>query len=503
MGFAWHKLIPRRLSATVECPPPCTDTGTYTQSIDAVCSPPSPAGTQLCGAFDFDYTYGGEMCGGKEVLGNTGIRTNPGAPIELRLNSPLGCAGENSSTAQLQSVQSGSDLCYMGQYPPQQFYYYRTPNSPSSTPAQIQSQRLCMKFKTLTVPDRAMVLSGRNRYKYGGWGVEASCNSTRPLFWSDSNVGFTGIEQAEESLSREWPLPNSILNLPLFGANSSANPSAPISPCSDGSCSSPDSCFGIRANTGTGHYGRSDQGNGKGYYSFQCFNPMSFFYDAINYHPVPTCSVWSLVQAIWSIIRQISGNEAQFRSDNPTVAAAFNNLLAANPSGTTVDKSNVRHYLEAFADEIAQLGFSFTIPNVFLWDKDAYIAAGTNEDKWKHIYVVGNANVIFDSQCTSTAPGTNGFVFYLDEVSHDETYGSTGNARLVLFYGCNAGFATNPNSEASMSITTMNCAGTYNPKTGTFSTPCDECPNEDLDLTTTKCYHIGYSTNCDYPWEDL
>jgi hypothetical protein len=450
--------------------------------------------------YDQEWEIGGANCGGKPVLVG-GVRTNPGAPIELRLNVPLECTAPNSSALQ-GLVPTGFGTCYMGGDPSRQYYYYRTPNSPSSTPTSFAFEKLCLKYGTFTIPDRVMVISGRNRYKYGGWGVEVDCNGTMPLFWDDA--GGTGIKQAELALSRSWPAENSVLDLPLFGADTSSNPATPPAPCSDGSCSDP-SCFSIRANTGIGHYGASNLGNGNGYYSFQCFNPQCFYDQGLaSSRPVPTCSVWSLLRAIWDQVRQLEANEATFRANQTAITSAFNNLFAADPSGTVSGKSNVRHHLEAFSTELLNLGFSFVIPNVFLWDKTAYNAASTNADKWKHIYIVGNANVIFDSQCTATAPGRNGFVIYLDEVSHDPTYGSSANARLISFFGCNSGYASNPNSEAYMEISTMNCVPAFNPKKGVYNTPCEDCMNEDLSYNTdTKCYHIGYSSNCDFNWSDF
>jgi hypothetical protein len=94
-----------------------------------------------------------------------------------------------------------------------------------------------------------------------------------------------------------------------------------------------------------------------------------------------------------------------------------------------------------------------------------------------------------------------GFVIHLDEVVHDPTYGSTGNARLVGFFGCNASNGNNPNSNAYFGISTMNCVPTQNPKTGVFATYCDECANEGIiDLNVNSCYHYGYDSDCSVSW---
>lgn len=509
MGFAWHKLIPRHPSVPSVCPPPCIDVDGWVESIDSVCAPERPNGTQPCAVFNpVSYPTGGLQCGGEPVLGG-GQRNNPGGPLELRLNVPLNCTAPNA--ADIHNSLSMAQRCEMGAASvTRQFYYYRTPNSPSSLPTQIASEKICLKFNPFSIPDRLMVISGRNRYKYGGWHVDPSCAAAGeeggpPNIWDVVDVGGTGIKQAETlSLGRPWPLPNSVLNLPLFGANESVNPSVPPTPCGSGACTDP-SCFSVRSNTGTGHYGRSDQGNGKGYYSFQCFNPMGFVGD----NSLPTCSVWSLVQALWYQAWSPYGNEISGRTAYPNTWTAFSNLLAANPSESTSDKSNVAHHLDLFANALASFvdapGITTALPNVFLWDKDAYVAASTNEDKWKHIYIVGNANVIFDTQCMlgSGSAGSSdryGFVIHLDEVAHDPTFGSTGNARLLGFFGCNPSNASNANSSAYFELTTMNCVPSYNPKKGVYSTYCDECANEGVDLVENECYHQGYSPNCNFTW---
>lgn len=505
MGFAWHKLIPRHPSTPSVCPPPCIDTGGWVTSISSICAPQNPNGTVACATFDLvDYPTGGLQCGGKPVLVG-GYRTNPGAPIELRLNAPLDCTAPNDPALS----GSNNQKCDMGSAGVDlQYYYYRTPNSPSSPPAKIDFEKLCLKFNPYAIPDRLMVISGRNRYKYGGWGVDPSCGVAGeeggpPSLWDTVIVGGTGIRQAEESLGRSWPLPNSVLNLPLFGANTSANPSTPPSPCSDGACSDP-SCFSTRGNDGTGHFGRSDQGNGKGYYSFQCFNPMGF-YGGGPFTSIPTCSLWSLIQAIWFQAWQGADESDAKTTIYPNTWTAVSNLLNADPSQLTSGKSNVRHYLDALVAAMqGEFLSSVIFPNVFLWDRDAYVAASTNEDKWKHIYTVGNGNVVFDTQCMLGLGGINdlyGFVIHLDEVVHDPTYGSTGNARLVGFFGCNASNGNNPNSNAYFGISTMNCVPTQNPKTGVFATYCDECANEGIiDLNVNSCYHYGYDSDCSVSW---
>jgi hypothetical protein len=82
------------------------------------------------------------------------------------------------------------------------------------------------------------------------------------------------------------------------------------------------------------------------------------------------------------------------------------------------------------------LGANFLFPNIFLWDEPLFTPA-TTEDRWKHLFLIGNANILQDSSCS----GHHGYSidadppcerhparhhFTLDECSH----GSTGTIRL-------------------------------------------------------------------------
>ena len=192
-------------------------------------------------------------------------------------------------------------------------------------------------------------------------------------------------------------------------------------------------------------------------------------------------------------------------SNYPNTYNAWNDLLNSDPAVTNTNSkaSNVRHYLDNLAYNILiDIGHEFTIPNVFLWDPDGYDAATTNQDKWKHIYIIGNANVIFDTHCMSTGNPKNGYgyVFYLDEVTHDSEIGSTGNARVILFHGCsqNTDFNTNQSSTMSFSLEKQAC-GYLN------ETRCQRCTNEgNISHTLMGCYYLGHSEGfyadyyCDY-----
>jgi hypothetical protein len=345
-----------------------------------------------------------------------------------------------------------------------------------------------------------------------------------PILWDDP-VGGCGLKQFEISLGREWPLPNSVLNLPLFGADE-----APISPpssnpgkCGDGACDNGE-CFTVTDNDGTGHFGTQTLGNGKGYYSFQCFNPMGYcdaFVNGSEYEnkpkSIPTCSIWSFANAIWNRAWRFGAygaNEGEEIAYPNPVYLPFTRLLAADPSGlTNGGESNVTAYLRELKNGMFNHDEpqSVIMPNVFLWDRENYILAADNASKWKHIYFIGNANVIFDTQCMfgtffNTLPYSEqdsyGFVIHLDEVSHDATYGTSGNARLFGFYGCNKDEPFNLGSKANFGLKTMDCAILNDNPKGGVSNYCAECANENpsglgkLGGANDNCYHIGHSEDC-------
>ena len=564
MGFAWHKLVPKK--ELIQCPPPCDFTYETSYSDTTfpitICPPfdpfnPNPGGVQACANFPgMTAVYGGAACGDKEVLEFT-FRLNPGGPLEMRLNVPFTCSGNNDPNfGAIRPVEGNLNGCEMGTVSiSQQYYYYRTPNSPSATPTQIASTKLCLKYNPFTVADRFMIISARNRYKYGGWHVDPSCPTAGdantfgpPILWDDPSpdIAFPsgcGIKQFEQALGRPWPLANSVLNLPLFGATEAPlSTSQPTGKCGDGACDNGE-CFAVTQNDGTGHFGVQTaglSGSGKGYYSFQCFNPMGYttaWVQGSVYEEkpksIPTCSIWSFVHAIWSRSwkagwysdEQAFPNQSEEingagQGPNP-VYAPYAALLQADPSGlTNVDQnggeSNVTAYLRALQEgmEAHQVSQSVIMPNVFLWDRDAYITENTNSNKWKHIYFIGNANVIFDTQCmvgtfNVADPTPNysqqdeyGFVIHLDEVAHDPAYGTSGNARLFGFYGCDPENPSNLSSKTNFGLKTMDCALTLGSPKGGANNYCEECANVDSGLgqiggnTLNKCYHIGHQEDC-------
>ena len=190
----------------------------------------------------------------------------------------------------------------------------------------------------------------------------------------------------------------------------------------------------------------------------------------------PTCSVWSLIKSVYArVLKAITTNgvvtanlvedadESWFRNTAfPNFSTAVTDALSDNPAGTRNGTSNVQYHLARIANALYVDSesflflntsdpkvLSFTFPNVFLWDKNAYLAATTNEQRWQNLFIVGNGNVLFDSASAAiTGPAYSGnstdyqdyrsFVFTLDEVTHNKTETvtpSTNHARLVIFNG--------------------------------------------------------------------
>lgn len=525
MAFSWHKLIPTGKA----CPDPIVCTRDVWQT-GSICIDPCPengtpnnpggAGPQICQlTCQNGVSIQGTGCPDFSLMSQSSVDVTPGCPREIRISGGiLPCDAENLRTNVATDFTNNgllSDPADPGTWNAQFGFYYRTPNSPSATPSRFEFSPICMRFNTLEIHDRLMLISGRNRYRYAGWGVDPTYNSTSgltgiPKFWHNTIAGQTGLSQAECAISgRSWPLPNSVLNLPLWGANTSENPAGAVSdacgnvlPCTD-----PAICFGCRSNSSVGHFltgPDASVSNGKYYLSFQCFNPQSFYKDNGGdgqlwpngrLHQVPTCSLWSLVRAIYD--RELRNwqelnfsTESDFRTSNPIFTRVFNGLIGTDPSltgvgsGATSGQSIVKVYFDLLKQALStETGSVFDPPNVFLWDKSSYESASA-ADKWKHLYVIGNGNVLQDTGCISTAlqvgPGVAmGNFAILDEVTHDPVDGSTGNARVIQFFGCNGFRTSNQNkvSQASLSISMVGCIPTDGGKpTNDY---CIGCKNSD------------------------
>jgi len=268
------------------------------------------------------------------------------------------------------------------------------------------------------IPDRIQVISGFNRYRYGGY-MAPGANCAAPYSMIRENIGVnpqqlivgalpagdviygvTGISGMEVSLGRPFPLSDTVLTYPLFGGLTSANPASsngcPVSIPNLETCS---------PNGGSGHYSSNLLGAQKGSYSFQCFNAHSYFNDSTNVIGIPTCSLWSLLHAIYY---NIHARKWSFYGD-PNSPGVPNKIKpdwwkTVSPTGLSADGTQmVRWVMNRFADGVAENGEneSFVIPNVFLWDKASFDSETTTANRWKHIYVVGNANILMDTSCTA------------------------------------------------------------------------------------------------------
>ena len=413
-------------------------------------------------------------------------------------------------------------------------------------------QAMCLKTRSTVsqqsnnTANRIMCISGRNVYNYTGVLSGDPMYGRADSFWDDA--GGSGLSQMEGSLGRRFPLADSYLTLPLWGQQTAGGEYTVSSYY--GSCANPyTGCWGcdcpgptaLGGNiSGSGHFSPdrgtllgTTVGATGGYFSFGSFNPQSYldnynftqnriiprtfglmntpnplmfpvFGSGVNsitggtsHGPrlgVPTCSVWSLMHAVYrriytSLVYQSELNppeiygynaptEAQFRAvyrsaeANGTtgMATRFDEWRVSDPSGYTHGQSNAHHYLNKFALAVAQDtknagsaesgqlwgagsgdGIQFIPPNVFLWDEAAYRAA-SGANKWKYLFVVGNANVVYDGGCKSiktgmtatsiglsesvTAQNHKSHIFYLDDITN-----SINSRTLTGFNGYTGGVA--------------------------------------------------------------
>ena len=362
-------------------------------------------------------------------------------------------------------------------------YYYATPNSPTSPPATIRRRPVGFLAWHRAVPGRQQIISAFNRYRYAGYMAHgANCDGeysmvrvgsrgtnaenaqnlmVGSLSGGDIPYGVTGISGMENSLGRQFPLPDDVLTWPLFGGSTAAY--GGYSTCLGPDDANPDWEVGHYAPNPFGYTGAQ-----KGSFSFQCFNAHSYYNDNNSYGVVgiPTCSVWSLLHAIYY---KIHADLLTFNggSLDPTVINAKIKpdwWKTVDPAGISSDGTQmVRWVVNRFAEGVAAQGYTdstsgdfggnFVIPNIFLWEELAFPTASIS-DRWKYLFVIGNANILQDTSCTaqsyyvpgvggvdpnddqgSNFPGSGGYRripgsghhhYMLDEVSH----GPTAHVRL-------------------------------------------------------------------------
>ena len=500
MGFAWHKLIPRPIEDTLSCLDYCCCDRVCAESIcpeinfpivyddqgDAICYgyQPSIAPDECCAKtvtyisciWTWDYGEGAwvSSCSPVDItvycncLGNQPVIDDPygpdrsfdGGPMTMRINlgavsgSSFGCRrvnGQNYGQKTSCDPNQSTD-----EFP---LRYYNTPLQAAGLTS-FGYTRLCNRIITYGVPDRTMIFSGRNKYRYSGFltpdGSAFSCGIP-PII---DNPGASGLSQMEGSLSRQFPSSDDVLGSPLWGARiaTGAGPNEGDDPnCFPSACFG-SGCYGVVDNDATGHYLPSTT-VGQGYFSFSCFNPHAIWKGYNDIVGLPTCSLYSMVWALYNAAwreygvlgsGEIYTSETELLNAGGSIASTFTTLrnrlttlLSTDPSGTVGGVSNVQLQLESFEDGLQSFAAAsidpllyrvFTAPQVFLWDRTSYIAASA-ANKWKHLYIPGSANILMDTGCTST--GWAGFRCVLDEVTHDMTWGSTHAAQLIGFMGCN------------------------------------------------------------------
>jgi hypothetical protein len=81
--------------------------------------------------------------------------------------------------------------------------------------------------------------------------------------------------------------------------------------------------------------------------------------------------------------------------------------------------------------------YKIVTPNVFMWDRTRFLDPHCSvADKWKHIYIVGNPNIIYDTGCDSSYGNTETSILYVDETMHQEGVNQNGAMRLLSWMGC-------------------------------------------------------------------
>ena len=538
MGFAWHKLIPRPIEETLQCLDYCCcDTAciaavcpaeqfgsVYDQDGNVIClegHQPSIAPNACC-EDDIPYlrctwvlvdgvwqsscepstiTVSCPCLGIYPIIDdpNDPPRSQPSGPLTMRINlpspsgSPYPCRRVNDETY---NAKTGCDPNEITDEFPRR--YYNTPSQAAGLTS-FGYTSLCTRINTYTVPDRTMIFSGRNKYNYTGFLAPDSSSQGCFIPSVIDNPGASGLSQMEGSLSRVFPLPDSVLANNLWGAvDATASPTAGDDPTCYPSVCYGSGCYAVQENDGTGHY-LSGLTTGMGYFSFSCFNPHAQVNLGSSPIGLPTCSLYSMVWAVYDATWRSYGfgseqdNVDFYGTTFTPLRNQLNTLLNTDPSGMVGGVSNVAIQLEAFSDRIQSFvneisGFPlsyrvFEEPQVFLWDRTAYINA-TPTNKWKHLYIAGSANILMDTGCTGTN-GWKGFRAVLDEVTHDRVHGSTHSAMIVGFMGCN----NNLNSQQLIVPVDLGCALIAGGD-GAVDGFCQLC------ATSDSPYNMDYTEDC-------
>jgi hypothetical protein len=477
MGWAWHKLYPQTTGFFPECPADfiCPSCQGEPECSGTICYGYCPNGQGIC-QLETCIEVDGSDCSwtiyplpGVDRYSRLGGSGRPSLSQELGL---LYCTSPNALT-DVNGDPRQINPCDYEKNSAGNAYYYASPSSPTSPPAVIRKQPYAMApGGQVSVPSRFQVISGFNRYRYTGYMahgancadeysmVRVATRGANPEHAQNLMVGslpttpsgnipygVTGISGMENSFGRQFPLPDHVLTLPLFGGYTAQYRVLPT--CTEGE-TEPDPAWSV------GHYAPNPFGTTgaqKGSFSFQCYNAHSYYNDNTSYEGraigIPTCSVSSLLHAIYYKIHadmfETYGGSFDPANINSKIRPDW--WKTVDPTGISADGTQmVRWVMNRFAEGVAAqgtdnptdggLGANFLFPNIFLWDEPLFTPA-TTEDRWKHLFLIGNANILQDSSCS----GHHGYSidadppcerhparhhFTLDECSH----GSTGTIRL-------------------------------------------------------------------------
>jgi hypothetical protein len=301
---------------------------------------------------------------------------------------------------------------------------------------------LCLSYENYGVSDRTFIVCGKNRYsKVIAYTGDNACN----------DIVVQDMYAAQGFSGQTFPVPDSVMQLPLFGAGASVDPAKTLLSC-------PTPWGGSQ--TGVGHFATPSPPNG-GYYGFAPFHAVC----DIEGQSIPTCSIYHLAMIVIQRVVSLVGGE-EFLNRAP-----IDELLnTVDPLGVTNGKPNVVYFLqrlEFYANTpsgqasplltpppIAEINLALVTPRIFYWDPVNFSAATANAEKWKHIYHIGERNVILDTGCTATT-GTRRRLGYVDDVLGSARSSGDNPYRMFSFMNCQASAST---ALMTIDIDAMGCA---------------------------------------------
>jgi hypothetical protein len=308
-----------------------------------------------------------------------------------------------------------------------------------TAPTTINYGWLCLSYENYGVSDRTFIVCGNNRY-------------SKVIAYTGGNACNDAVVQdmvAATFSTLTFPVPDLVMQLPLFGADSSISALNTLLSC-------PAQWGGSQ--TGVGHFATPSPPNG-GYYGFAPFHAVC----DIEGQSIPTCSIYHLAMIVLQRVLSLSG-DISFVNRAPIDSL----LNTVDPLGVTSGKPNVVHFLqklEFLANTPAgqdsplltvpdNINLALVTPRIFYWDPVNFSAAPPNAEKWKHIYHIGERNVILDTGCTATT-GTRRRLGYVDTVLGSARSSGSNPYRMFSFMNCQASAST---ALMTIDIDAMGCA---------------------------------------------